>query len=114
MHDWDDIIADVIVDCSADVVEQTVQFFESGSQCIYPAKSYFVAITYAKCFEAYFLEDFYGVLDDKDLLPDDKCFRRYSESKDVYDAVLRMLRYDFWSYKSVEPTVKYFCQEFLT
>jgi hypothetical protein len=24
MHDWDDVIADVVIDCSADVVEQTV------------------------------------------------------------------------------------------
>lgn len=92
--------------------KQIISFFEKGSKLIFPAKSYFVAIVYAKCLEEYFGVNFYEALDDKDLLLGDKYFIPYSKSKNIYDFVLKEVG-DIWNYKSVEITVKYFKQEFL-
>lgn len=94
------------------LIKQIVNFFKIESQLIYPAKSYFVAIIYAKCLEKYFKQDFYQSLDDIELLPDDPDFIPYSMSKDIYDIVLREIG-DIWKYKSIEKTVNYFKQEFL-
>ncbi len=94
------------------LIKQIVNFFKTESQLIYPAKSYFVAIVYAKCLEKYFKQDFYQSLDDIELLPDDPSFIPYNMSKEVYDLVLQEIG-DIWKYKSIEKTVDYFKQEFL-
>lgn len=94
------------------LVEQIVEFFKTESKLIYPAKSYFVAIVYAKCLEKYFKQDFYQSLNDIELLPDDEYFIPYNKSKEIYDKVLREIG-DIWQYKSIEKTVNYFKQEFL-
>lgn len=94
------------------LIKQIVNFFKTESQLIYPAKSYFVAIVYAKCLEKYFKQDFYQSLDDIELLPDDPSFIPYNMSKKVYDLVLQEIG-DIWKYKSIEKTVDYFKQEFL-
>lgn len=95
-----------------DLISLIVHFFKTESDLIYPAKSYFVAIIYAKNIERIFGDNFYNVLNDKDLLPDDLYFKTYSEAKYIYDSVLKEIN-NIWDYKSINATLKYFYQEFL-
>lgn len=111
MNDWDDINLPYIID-NNDVAKQVVHFFETESKLIFPAKSYFVAIVYAKGLEKYFGEDFYKVLDSKDLLPDDKYFKPYSEDIETYDYILNHIG-NVWESKAISKTLDYFKREFL-
>lgn len=114
MNEFDDVdLPCTYVDCSDDeLIELIILFFKTESSLIYPAKSYFVAIVYAYCLHKYFNEDFYRVLDDKNLLPDDIYFVPYSSNRFVYDKVLKQIG-DIIKYNSIEKTVKYFKQEML-
>lgn len=94
------------------LIEQIIEFFKIESKLIYPAKSYFVAIIYAKCMERFFKQDFYSCLSDVELLPDDESFIPYQYSSYIYDRVLRDIG-DIWQYPSINKTVEYFKQEFL-
>ena len=67
---------------------------------------------HAKCIEKYFHINFYDALNDNELLPDDKYFKTYNESKDIYDKVLESIG-DIYQYDSIDKTVKYFKQEYL-
>ena len=95
-----------------ELVNEIVDFFISGSKLIYPAKSYFVAIVYAKLLEEYFNENFYDCLNDKELLPDDYFFVPYNRNRNVYNAVLSRIG-DPLEYKAAEKSKEYFYQEFL-
>ena len=111
---FDDIDLDYIYikQSKEDLVKLIIKFFNTESLLIYPAKSYFVAIVYAKCIEKYFHINFYDALNDEELLPDDKYFKTYNESKDIYDKVLESIE-DIYQYDSIDKTVKYFKQEYL-
>ena len=111
---FDDIDLDYIYikQSKEDLVKLIIKFFNTESLLIYPAKSYFVAIVYAKCIEKYFHINFYDALNDNELLPDDKYFKTYDESKDIYDKVLESIG-DIYQYGSIDKTVKYFKQEYL-
>ena len=111
---FDDIGLDYIYikQSKEDLVKLIIKFFNTESLLIYPAKSYFVAIVYAKCIEKYFHINFYDALNDEELLPDDKYFKTYDESKDIYDKVLESIG-DIYQYDSIDKTVKYFKQEYL-
>lgn len=111
---FDDINLDYIYikQSDEDLIKLIIKFFNTESLLVYPAKSYFVAIVYAKCIEKYFHIDFYDALSDKELLVDDKFFKPYNESKDIYDAVLESIG-DIYQYDSIDKTVKYFKQEYL-
>lgn len=111
---FDDIDLDYIYikQSKEDLVKLIIKFFNTESLLIYPAKSYFVAIVYAKCIEKYFHINFYDALNDEELLPDDKYFKTYNESKDIYDKVLESIG-DIYQYDSIDKTVKYFKQEYL-
>ena len=111
---FDDIGLDYIYikQSKEDLVKLIIKFFNTESLLIYPAKSYFVAIVYAKCIEKYFHINFYDALNDEELLPDDKYFKTYTESKDIYDKVLESIG-DIYQYDSIDKTVKYFKQEYL-
>ena len=111
---FDDIDLDYIYikQSKEDLVKLIIKFFNTESLLIYPAKSYFVAIVYAKCIEKYFHINFYDALNDEELLPDDKYFKTYNESKDIYDKVLESIG-DIHQYDSIDKTVKYFKQEYL-
>ena len=111
---FDDIGLDYIYikQSKEDLVKLIIKFFNTESLLIYPAKSYFVAIVYAKCIEKYFHINFYDALNDNELLPDDKYFKTYNESKDIYDKVLESIG-DIYQYDSIDKTVKYFKQEYL-
>ena len=111
---FDDIDLDYIYikQSKEDLVKLIIKFFNTESLLIYPAKSYFVAIVYAKCIEKYFHINFHDALNDEELLPDDKYFKTYNESKDIYDKVLESIG-DIYQYDSIDKTVKYFKQEYL-
>ena len=114
INTFDDIDLDYIYIKQSKValVNLIIKFFNTESLLIYPAKSYFVAIVYAKCIEKYFHINFYDALNDNELLPDDKYFKTYNESKDIYDKVLESIG-DIYQYDSIDKTVKYFKQEYL-
>ena len=114
INTFDDIDLDYIYikQSKEDLVKLIIKFFNTESLLIYPAKSYFVAIVYAKCIEKYFHINFYDALNDEELLPDDKYFKTYNESKDIYDKVLESIG-DIYQYNSIDKTVKYFKQEYL-
>lgn len=111
INEWDDRNLPHTYDYN-NIIEQIIHFFKYGSELIYPAKSYFVAIIYAKCLEKYFNIDFYESLNDKELLPDDCYFTIYNDSKDIYDNVIENIG-DIWQYNSINKTVEYFKKEFL-
>lgn len=111
MNIWDDINLPHIINYN-NISQQVIDFFNTESQLIYPAKSYFVAIVYAKCIEKWFNIPFYDSLDDTELLPDDKWFVRYSNDKVTYDDILCNIR-EIWEYSSINKTVDYFKKEFL-
>ena len=110
---WDDVNLKSIEDLS-NVSSQVINFFKSESQLIYPAKSFFVAIVYAACFEKFFNEDFYKMLNDDELLPDDKYFVPYHKAKETYDNIFSVINCnEVLSYVSTQKTVEYFKKEFL-
>lgn len=111
MNKWDDVNLPFSVN-EENIPEQVINFFKTQSELIYPAKSYFVAIVYAKCLEKYFGVPFFEALDDKELLFDDKWFKTYNESKEIYDKIIENIG-NIWYYNSINKTVDYFKKEFL-
>ena len=111
MNIWDDINLPYTINLN-NIDKQVIDFFENGSELIYPAKSFFVAIIYAKCLEKYFNINFYDSLNDNELLPDDIFFQIYNENKIIYDNILNNIS-NIWEYKSIDKTVDYFKKEFL-
>lgn len=108
---WDDVNPPYIFN-NDNVEDQVVDFFLTESELIYPAKSYFVAIVYAKCLEKYFGGSFFEYLNDPELLPDDTYFKVYSQDKSTYDNIINRIG-DIWQYPSICKTVNYFKKEFL-
>lgn len=108
---WDDVNLPYIFN-NDNVEDQAVNFFLTESELIYPAKSYFVAIVYAKCLEKYFGGNFFEYLNDSELLPDDTYFKIYSQDKSTYDNIINRIG-DIWQYPSICKTVNYFKKEFL-
>lgn len=108
---WDDVNLPYIFN-NDNVEDQVVDFFLAESELIYPAKSYFVAIVYAKCLEKYFGGSFFEYLNDPELLPDDTYFKTYSQDKFTYDNIINRIG-DIWQYPSICKTVNYFKKEFL-
>lgn len=110
-----------IHECSNEALVNTViNFFVNGSELIYPAKSYFVAIVYAACimkhWDKYF-SDIADVLGCEDLLTDDDYFRPYNnETCNMYNEILSWFeheRIEILSLPSTDKTQKYFIEEFL-
>ena len=108
---WDDVNLPYIFN-NDNVEDQVVDFFLTESELVYPAKSYFVAIVYAKCLEKYFGGSFFEYLNDPELLPDDIYFKVYSQDKSTYDNIINRIG-DIWQYSSICKTVNYFKKEFL-
>ena len=108
---WDDVNLPYIFN-NDNVEDQVVDFFLTESELIYPAKSYFVAIVYAKCLEKYFGGNFFEYLNDPELLPDDTYFKTYSQNKSTYDNIINRIG-NIWQYPSICKTVNYFKKEFL-
>ena len=115
MHEFDDfdLPYEVIEESDKKLVSRILRFFYEGSKLVYPAKSYFVAIVYAKMLERYFDISFYEALDQDDLLIDDSFYCPYRFRKEIYDKVLQELPKDFLTLKSTKKTIAYFKEEFL-
>jgi hypothetical protein len=111
MNIWDDVNLPHKINYD-NISEQVINFFNTESQLIYPAKSYFVAIVYAKCIEKWFNIPFYDSLNDIELLPDDKWFVPYYKDKKTYDEIICNIN-EIWEYSSINKTVDYFKKEFL-
>lgn len=113
LHEWDDINLPYTVNYK-NIPNQVIKFFKTESKLVYPAKTIFVAIIYAKCLEEFFKVPFYEALDDDDLLPDDKYFKdyKYSKYKKEYDKILLKIG-NIWQYDSILKTIDYFKKEFL-
>ena len=86
----EDDLSKVQIEKSDDIVNNAIRYFEERDVgWIYPSKSYVVAICYAWWLSQDFNEDFYDLLNDKDLLyGNDPYFRHYDASKDIYNAIL--------------------------
>ncbi len=112
LNKWDDVNLPFFI-VNNDIPQQVIKFFKTQSELVYPAKSYFVAIVYAKCLEKYFAQDFYNSLDDPELLVDDKYFKPYSEALETYNNILDGIGTNILEYPSTEKTVNYFKKEFL-
>lgn len=113
LHEWDDINLPYTVNYK-NIPNQVIKFFKTESKLVYPAKTIFVAIIYAKCLEEFFKVPFYEALDDDDLLPDDKYFKdyKYSKYKKEYDKIILKIG-NIWQYDSILKTIDYFKKEFL-
>ena len=112
--EYKDDLNKVEIEYSNDIIEDALMHFnEYVDQWIYPAKSYVVAICYAKWLERDYEEDFYAVLDDPDLLyGNDPYFVPYSEDTVVYDAILSEL--DFREDLGMVPDIyEYYREEML-
>ena len=115
INDFDDVNLPYTVrtyDSDKALIKEIVSFFINGSELIYPAKSYFVALVYAKMLEKHFGVDFYTALEDKELLPDDIFFVTYNNNREIYDSVLKTIGNPL-DYEAAENTKKYFYQEFM-
>ncbi|MNK56466.1 hypothetical protein D3C87_755070 [compost metagenome] len=82
---------------------------------VYPAKSYFVALVYARLLRDHFQEDPMVVLDDPDLLHgNDPYFVRYSEAREIYDPIIEKYGWEFSLTAGEIPDVEdYFRREFM-
>jgi len=111
----EDDLSKVQIEKSDDIINNAIRYFnEKDVGWIYPAKSYAVAICYAWWLTADFNEDFYELLNDKDLLyRNDPYFRPYSASKDEYNAILdKVLPID--ESKGMVPDIKkWYTAEFM-
>ena len=95
------------------LTNQVIDFFENGSQLIYPAKYIFCNIVYSYYLNKYFNVDFYTALDDKETLFDSPCCVLYSDAKQVYDNVIKKVIDRIDQLPSVVKTRHYFKMEFL-
>jgi hypothetical protein len=117
--DFDDDLNKVIVeyDRHDSVVDDVLDYINKSPDDIgwlYPAKSYLVAICYATWLEEDFGDDFYSLLDDKDLLyGNDPCFVRYNQAQSTYDKILNELG-NRLPMTGVVPDIKeYYQKEFI-
>ena len=112
----DAITADSLVVVRAFNLQDAYSYItEQREELVYPMKSFMVAVIYATMLEKYFKEDFYKVLNDKDLLPGDPFFKPYSKEKEKYDALIEFLKGfpDWLNGGWVPTTVEYFKEECL-
>ena len=111
-----DDLNDKDVQVSNNVVGNAVRYFNDRDiGWIYPAKSYMVAICYAR----WLAEEFGGraveYLDDPELLyGNDPYFCEYSRDPRTYHQILNIVGWDFDETKGMCPDVKdYFKEEFM-
>lgn len=113
LNKWNDVNLPYIVDLQSNLPELVLNFFETQSQLIYPAKSYFVAIVYSFCLSNWFNVPIIEALSDPELLPDDKFFKPYAEDMLTYNKIIDNMPNDILSLDSTQKTIDYFKREFL-
>ncbi len=107
----------VVVDShKRQLVDQIIDYFSVVlSTLIYPAKSYAVAIIYAKLLEEHFGVPFYEALNDSDLfMGTDKFFVPYDRAKEIYDPAIAFMEANglHTNLPQVAKTIEYFKKEF--
>ena len=113
--DHDDDLSLHTVEIKDDIVENAIKYFTTNELgWVYPAKSYVVAICYARWLNQHFNEDFYESLNDPDLLHgNDPYYVPYEQDKDTYNKILNAVGFDFNEDIGIVPDVKmYFLKEF--
>lgn len=95
------------------LIDRVIDFFENGSELIYPAKFVFCNIVYAYYLNKYFNLDFYECLDTYEILADSPSVLLYSQAKQEYDTIINHVIDHIEHYKSIEKTRLFFMQEFL-
>jgi len=98
----------VFNDAPQDIILGAVKYFTDASiGWLYPAKSYVVAICYAKWLSKINNQDFYALLNDPGLLfHNDPHFKMYSENKAVYDEIISQVTLQFNETLGVIPDVR--------
>lgn len=112
-HDDDLSLHDI--EMNQDIVGNAIKYFNTCDLgWVYPAKSYVVAICYARWLNEYFAEDFYEALNDPNLLyGNDPYYVPYMSNKDTYDAIINRIGFDFDETSGIVPDIKqYFLKEF--
>jgi len=112
---FDDDLSDKDVQISEDVVGNAIKYFQTANMgWVYPAKSYMVAICYARWLEEEFGENFFDMLNDPDLLAgNDPYYVPYSQAKDTYDQILAVVGRHFPMEGVVPDARRYFEEEFM-
>ena len=113
---FDDVdLPHVVIDNQTDeqLASQVINFFENGSELIYPAKFIFCNIVYSYYLNKYFDVPFYQALNDVETLYDSPCVILYNDRKNVYDIVLAKVLPNFENFNSIKKTRHYFKMEFL-
>ena len=72
---------------TGDLVDGIANQFADADNVVYPYKSYCVALVYALCLSSKYGNNLEYYLE-QDILPDDPCFKKYSEAKAIYDTFL--------------------------
>jgi hypothetical protein len=110
----DDDLNKLHTEYSSNIIETAVKYFnDKDLGFVYPAKSYVVAICYAYWLSKDFNENFYELLNDKDLLfGNDPYFKTYEEDTKTYDEILKNIM-PFNENKGIVPDIKnYYMAEF--
>ena len=113
--DHDDDLSLHDVELNEDIVGNAVKYFTTTELgWVYPAKSYVVAICYARWLNEYFGEDFYDALNDEMLLyGNDPYFVPYEKDKTTYNKIMDIVTFGFDEQAGIIPDVKeYFIEEF--
>ncbi len=114
-HTHDDDLSLHNVEVTENIVDNAIKYFTTTELgWVYPAKSYVVAICYARWLNRYFAEDFYDALNDPDLLfSNDPFYVPYEEDKHTYNKILEVIGFNFDETAGIVPDVKsYFMKEF--
>lgn len=106
--DYDDDLKTKNVEISSDISGNAIRcFLDDTIGFIYPAKSYMVAICYAKWLEQDYGGDRYDYLNDPDLLyGNDPYFNVYNDDKIVYNTILDTVTWDFDETIGLVPDVR--------
>jgi hypothetical protein len=113
----DDDLSLHTIEINEDIVGSAIRYFLENTQgWVYPAKSYVVAICYARWISEDYNEDLYDLLNDPELLyGNDPYFVTYSSDPETYDSIIKEV--GGWSFdetKGIIPDVrKYFEEEFM-
>lgn len=114
--EYDDDLKTKDVIMSENTVDDAIRYFyDRNIGWIYPAKSYMVAVCYARWLEHYFGGDAYDYLNDPELLyGNDPYFIEYSRDPKTYHQILETVTWEFDESIGMVPDVKeYFLKEFL-
>jgi hypothetical protein len=114
--DYTDDMSKFNIEISDDILTNALRYFNDDTiGFVYPAKSYVVAICYARWLNEMYGIDVYQLMDDPDLLfGNDPYFIPYSQAKSTYDAIIDVVTLKFDETIGVIPDVKmYFDAEML-